>query len=457
MMKTKLLLIIAFLFNCQLSIVNCQSNDTALMAAAARAEGLDKSAAFQRIMEAYRQQMTGKYLFDEQLALEQAQQAFGKALRTQGNRQLLVRQIFHALPQHVRQAEINQWQQRMDSISRALARGADFETLMNRYSDVRQAVWITRLDVTAEIEEVAFALRPGQTSSPFLSPQGIHILQVLDQRQQDANSYNTAYLQQIKAYAHPNQVTERQIAKLKQTYGFSENQQAVSRLYQDGKVDGNLFTLDGQTFTGAQFARFAQTYPLGVRRQYAAFVTKCVLDCDARHLESNPSYAEAMESVADKLLAQEAYRLHVEVPSRTDVAGLRTYFISHQKDYRWSQPRFRGAVIHAANKKTAKKVRKIVKKLQEDEWMDALQMLDAKIRGSVKIEQGEFAYGTNAFVDALEFGGAKAQPLQGYPVTLTVGKKFYGPDDYHEVLPKLQQDYKQFLANKWLSTLRKQK
>lgn len=460
--RVMLVLLSALLFNCQSSIVNGQlssqsSSDEALMAQAARAEGLDKTVEFQRSMEVYRQQLAGQYLFDEQLATEQAQQAYGKVVQAQGDRMLLIREIFHALPQHVRQVEINQWQQRMDSISGALAQGADFETLMNRYSDVRKPVWITRLDVTAEVEDSAFALKPGQVSQPFLSPQGFHIVQLVEQRALDVNAYNKTFVERAKTHAFPDKVTEKQIAKLKQTYGFAENQQTINRLYRDGKCDGTLFTLDGETYTGSQFARFAQTYPMGVRSQYDAFVTKCVLECGAKHLDNNPAYAEAIQTLADKLLAQEAYRLHVLVPSQTDEAGLSAYFSTHQKDYRWQQPRFRGAVIHAADKKTAKKVRKIVKKLKGQEWSDAERLLDNKTRDKVLVEQGVFEQGANAFVDDLEFGGRQAKPLAGYPVAMTVGKKINGPDDYNEVRAKLQQDYERYLSDEWLSALRKQK
>ena len=130
--EVMLILLSALLFNCQWSIVNSQSSivnrqsqaDTALMARAARAEGLDKSVAFQRSMEAYKQNVMGEFLFDKQGAATEAGKVLAKTRQVQGDKLLLIRQIFHALPQHVRQVEINQWQARMDSVSGALAQGA---------------------------------------------------------------------------------------------------------------------------------------------------------------------------------------------------------------------------------------------------------------------------------------------------------------------------------------------
>ncbi len=356
--------ILLSLFSFFLNTTIFAQSDIELMAKAARAEGLDKNEVFQRTLETYKQEMAGKYLFEEQRIVHLSNDAFSKNVATKGDKQLLVRQIFHALPQHVMNTELNVWQQRMDSISRALASGADFEVLMNRYSDVRSADWMVRLDMIDEMEQVAFSLQQGQASQPFLSPLGIHIIQVIEERLLDKTAFNTAFVQRIKENTYPNKQTVQQIEQLKKTYFFSENQQMVNRLYREGKVSGKLFTLDGKDYTGEQLARFAQTYPMNVRRQYEAFVAKCVLDCETSHLNEHPEYMQSVQALADKLLAQEAYNQHVRVPSHTDEAGLQTYFSSHQKNYHWPTPRFKGAVIHAADKKTAKKVRKILKKLR---------------------------------------------------------------------------------------------
>lgn len=436
--------------------LNSQS-DIELMAKAARAERLDKSETFQQILNSFRQELAGKYLFDEQGVANSANVAFGKMTAKRGNQQLLIRQIFHALPQHVTNLEINIWQQRMDSVCRSLASGADFVDLMNRYSDTNAAVWMRRLDMTDEMEQVVSALQKGQISQPFLSPLGIHIIQLLDVRQTDKDSFVNAYVQRVKNNTYPNQQTTLQTDKLKQAYSFTENAQAVSRLYREGKVSGELFTLNGKAYTGEQLARFAQTYPMNVRSQYEAFVTKSLLDLDVARLAERADYTEAVQGLADRLLAQEAYRKYVSVPSQTDEAGLKAYFSTHQKDYRWPMPRFSGAVIHSADKKTAKKVRKAVKKLKGREWKDAVQLLDSKTRDKVLVEQGVFALGMNAFIDELEFRSGHATPLAGYPVALTVGKKINGPDDYREVREQLVSDYERYLYEKWLADLRKQK
>ena len=432
-------------------------SEVELMARAARSEGLDSSQAYRDSMADFKLTLLEKYLFDETLAQQQARTTYDKLVAVRGNKQFLVRQIFHSFSQHVRQAEINLWQQRMDSISQALAQGNDFETLMLRFSDDHDSRWITRLDMTEEFEEVVFALQKGQVSPSFLSPQGIHIVQLVDECPLDFSSYASAYKQQMKKNSQPNSLTDKQVEQLKKTYQYQENQQTVNTLFRNGKVDGVLFTLEGKSYTGAQFNSFARTYPMGVKRQFVAFVTKCVLDYQASQVKSSPAFVQEVQEAADRLLAIEAYRVHVKVPSQTDEAGLMAYFATHKKDYYWDMPRFNGAVIHATDKKVAKKVRKIVKKLNGGSWSEAERMLDDKTRNQVMVEQGIFTYGANPFVDEQEFGGRQAESLQDYPVAITVGKKINGPDDYREVRDKLQQDYERFLSAEWLSALRKQK
>lgn len=438
------------------SIVFSQS-EVELMARVARSEGLDTSQAYRDSMADFKLAILDKYLFDDTLAQQQARSAYDKLVAIRGNKQLLVRQIFHTYSQHVRQTEINQWQQRMDSISQALSQGGDFEALMLRFSDDLDTRWISHLDMTDEFEKVAFDLQKGQVSPSFLSPKGIHIVQLVDERPLDFSSYASSYIQQLRENDQLNIQMGKQVEQLKKRYQYQENPQQVNTLLRNGKVDGVLFTLGGISYTGSQFNRFAQTYPMGLKRLFASFVTKCVLDYQASLMESSPAFAQEVQEAADKLLAVEAYRVHVKVPSQTDEAGLMAYFMTHKKDYYWDMPRFNGAVIHAADKKVAKRVRKIIKKLKGESWGDAESMLDDKTRNQVKVEQGIFAYGANAFVDEQEFGGRQAESLQDYPVAITVGKKMNGPDDYREVRDKLQQDYERFLYAEWLSALRKQK
>ena len=81
----------------------------------------------------------------------------------------------------------NQAKQRADSVYNALLKGADFATLAKRLSDDKGSAkqggelpWIEKGQTLKEFEDMAFSLRKGELSKPFLSPAGYHIVLLKD-------------------------------------------------------------------------------------------------------------------------------------------------------------------------------------------------------------------------------------------------------------------------------------
>lgn len=98
-------------------------------------------------------------------------------------------QILIRLPQKASHEEQRQAQQRIESIYRDLQNGADFGEMTRRYSQDGKSVsrdgvmdWYGRGQMLKEIEDVAFALRKGEMSHPFLSTIGYHILFMKDRK-----------------------------------------------------------------------------------------------------------------------------------------------------------------------------------------------------------------------------------------------------------------------------------
>lgn len=73
----------------------------------------------------------------------------------------------------------------MDSIYQAIQNQPDlnFNRLVEIYSDDKQSRWIECLETTSEFENVAFSLAKGMASQPFFTPEGIHILKVMDREE----------------------------------------------------------------------------------------------------------------------------------------------------------------------------------------------------------------------------------------------------------------------------------
>ena len=147
--------------------------------------------------------------------------------------------------------------------------------------------------------------------------------------------------------------------------------------------------------------------------------------------------------------------MKVDGPAAADRAGWAAYFEVHRSHYRWEIPRYKGAVIHCADKKTAKRMKKILKKLPFDNWKErvAQEVASASV-GKVKMEQGTWEIGQNSFVDKLVFKQGEFQPLVSYPFTIVVGNKQKEPEDYREVADRVKKDYRAFLYARWMKELK---
>lgn len=87
-------------------------------------------------------------------------------------------------------------ERRIDSIYQALCKGADFADLAKKCSDDKGSAvnggtlaWFTKGQTVQAFEKVAFSLRKGEISRPFMSEFGYHIVKLLD-KHDDGNQKN---------------------------------------------------------------------------------------------------------------------------------------------------------------------------------------------------------------------------------------------------------------------------
>ncbi len=101
-----------------------------------------------------------------------------------GKERVKIRQIFFTLPEEDgRQQEI---EAKAREVHQRIVAGEEFAQLASEFSDDPSSKiggdlgYITRGSVMEEIESNAFSLTPGEVSSPFRSPAGLHIIKVED-------------------------------------------------------------------------------------------------------------------------------------------------------------------------------------------------------------------------------------------------------------------------------------
>ena len=128
---------------------------------------------------------------------------------------------------------------------------------------------------------------------------------------------------------------------------------------------------------------------------------------------------------------------------------LEEFFIRYREGYQWDYPHYRGAVFHCKNKKTARAIKKHLKRYDFSSWEEALNGLNFVHAESYRMEYGLFQIGKNKYVDKLIFKCGSFEPLSDYPYTFVMGKKLKVPDSYKDVRDKVVKDYLDYQDRHW--------
>ena len=430
-----------------------------LKIAAAETAGLDTALAFRERLEEYRTRLIKSYLTDEAVTEDAARRLYDKMKTCRRTGEVRVSHIFNYLPQNISNSSLRNIVARMDSIYEALRKNpADtfFDACMERFSDETQTFWVGRLQMPVEFEDVVFDLEVGEVSPPFFTPQGVHIVKVLERKEMPPfESAKEEIMSRLASRHGMDRGMAARVEKLKKEYQYAPDREGVEELMTSGHTNRTLFTLAGKNYTGTDFSRFAMAYPAGLRRQLDAFIMKTVLDYENAHLEQKyPELHYLVKDYHDRLLFD---KITEELHDRAakDEVGLKAYFETHRSDYQWEEQRYKGIVLHGVNKRAVKQARKLLKSLPEEEWKDALRLtFNADAQPQIQAEQGVFAPGDNAYIDDLVFKDKDAVPMVSFPFTEVLGRKVKGPEDYREVKNRLVADYQNYLDKQWTDRLR---
>ena len=312
--------------------------------------------------------------------------------------------------------ELERGKERIDSIYAALQQGADFATLAKQCSDDRGTAsrggelgWIAKGQTVKGFEEKAFALDKGEMSAPFQSPMGYHIIYMKDRKQLE--SYEQLR-PQLQVFLERRGLKDR-IASM-----------AIDSV---AKASGGELTPDEVLDRKTQ--------------------ELCAEDLQLKYL---------VQEYHDGLLLYEISRREVWDKAAADTAGLESYFKAHKSEYKWDGPRYKGVVYHSRDKALQKQVRKLLKSLDDDLWIDSLRAtFNRDSVKQIRVEKNLFKKGDNAFVDHLVFKvKAEPAPLKSYPYAAVFGKKLKKPKEWTDVKGEVVSDYQAACEEAFVRKLR---
>ena len=304
-----------------------------------------------------------------------------------------------------------------DSLYNALRGGADFAELAKKYStDVNSAMnggqllHLQKGQTVPEFEKALFALKPGEISAPVLSPFGYHIIKMGGR--ESFPTYETL---------------RSDIMKYIEMRGMRD--QII-----DQKLD-SIVESEGKTITQEQL----------LDRKLASLE------------EKDASMKNLIREYHDGLLMIEMSNREVWDKAAKDENALETYFRKHKKQYKWTEPRFKGIAYHVKTKEDVEAVKACVKNVPFNQWAEKLRdkfNADNTIR--IRVEKGIFRKGDNALVDRDVFGEkTTVKPVNGYPIDAVFGKKIKAPESMEDVRDLVVSNYQEELEKAWVEALRK--
>ena len=399
-----------------------------LKVAAALDARYDTLSSFKQEYTMYRDQQVRPTMVTDADVLAEARNTYDRAKEQIGPRGLILpAHILITVSTKATQAEQDKARQRIDSVYKALKGGADFAELAKKVSDDKSTganggqlpYWIGPNQAFKEFEDAAYALEMGEMSQPVLSPVGWHIIQMKGRKQLE-----------------PFDSLKAQIVKTIEQRGIRD-QIAQQRIKNEVEASAGVLT------------------------------SEKLMDRRADSLAAiDPEMKYLMKEYHDGLLLYEISKELVWDKASNDEAGLQAYFKDHQKDYAWSEPRYKGIVYHVKDKADVKAVKNSVKKLPFDQWAEKLRSTfnpDSVVR--IRVEIGIFKPGDNALVDTEVFKttpkkDAKSQEkqaaaLKDYPISAVYGKKLKRPENYTDVRGLVVSDYQDMLEKAWVYDLRK--
>ena len=430
--------------------------DFKLKALAARKASLDTVGDVRLALRVYR----GRLLRERSLSGVRIDSVAGEYYRSLQEREhagrVRISQVFKYIPQNVSARALGHIEAQMDSLYRVLREGRmTFDECVGRFSEDKQSMWVLPLQMPVEFEEVAFAMSVGEISQPFFTPQGIHIVKVLEREGPSSSRIVHDRLVGQRTIHVGSPLLLSSLDSLKRRYGYAPDKAGMKELLRTGKTDKTLFMLDGKIYAGSDFALFVRSFPASLHEQLDAFVAKSVWDYAYARLEvGGNGLVDELRFFADSLLGDALVRAEVDSRVEGDTVGVADYFRQHVRQYHWPEERYDGMVLHCRTKRVARRARKFLKKISPDEWLEAVRLgVNREARDAVA-ERGLFAPGDNAFVDGRIFKSGKPEPLAGYPHLVFLGRKRKGPERWEDVGGQVWTDYRASREDAWRRQLR---
>ena len=272
--------------------------------------------------------------------------------------------------------------------------------------------WFGKGMMVKAFEDAAFSMKAGEISEPVRTQYGWHILYKEAERGiQPLDSMRTQIERQVKRDERANEADKSFIRKTRAEYNLPA------------------------PMTDAEVKAFAD-----------------------EHLEAKyPELKNLVQEYHDGILLFEVSLREVWDKAAKDTAGLEAYFKANKKNYTWEKPRWKGYLIQAKDKSSAKAAQAIIKSANPDSIQSYIaKRVNCDSVTYVKVQHGLWEQGKNAAIDKFGFKDKKAEftPNEAMPEVVCVGKKLKAPEAWSDEKGKVTTDFQDYLEAEWIKQLR---
>ena len=306
----------------------------------------------------------------------------------------------------------------IDSIAKIIT-PENFAEIASRESEDRgssmrggELGWFGKGQMVKPFEDATFALAEGQISAPIRSQYGWHLI-----------------LKEGERGIQPLDSMRTQIQR--QVLRDERSKEADKSFIRKTRIEYNL----PAEMTDAEVKAYAD-----------------------EHLEAKyPELKNLVQEYHDGILLFEVSLREVWDKAAKDTAGLEAYFKAHKKGYTWDAPRWKGYLIQAKDKNSAKAAQAIIKSANPDSIQSYIaKRVNCDTVTYVKVQHGLWEQGKNAAVDKFGFKDKKSEftPNEELPLVVCLGKKLKAPETWSDEKGKVTTDYQDYLEAAWIKTLR---
>lgn len=375
-----------------------------LKVADARRQGWDTLPDFRQACSVLQAQVLKRALVDTDKKKAFLRECYQReSARVQLRQWVRMESVSILLPQSASRSWLRQAQDRMEEVSRKLRQGMSLEEAVGQFPQQKDislvvdtdTLWRPVAGLLQEFSAPLLEMNAGDYSAPFVSPLGVHLVRLLERKQE---------------------------------VGFTQALPLLESYLDRLGASSQCLNMDAYTAWNGQSK---EATPEAVRLE--------------------------LQQVADGLLAA-CWDKQNHIGGHADVsaAELERYFDRNRSEYAWAFPHYKGAVVHCQDKKAAKKIRKMLKKMPESEWNAAIRKWSEEHPDSpAQIQQGLFQIGKNPYVDKLAFKCGAYQPKEGFPYVFVLGKRLKGPEVYTDVRHEVLEDFRMAQEEVRLGDLRK--